>query len=30
MNKEVSKVIVAYPDRLTRFGFKILEVMELR
>ena len=25
MNKEVSKVIVAYPDRLTRFGFKILE-----
>jgi len=25
INKEVSKVIVAYPDRLTRFGFKILE-----
>jgi len=25
MNKEVSKVIIAYPDRLTRFGFKILE-----
>ena len=25
MNKEVSKVVVAYPDRLTRFGFKILE-----
>jgi len=25
MNKEVSKVIVAYPDRLTRFGFKILQ-----
>ena len=25
MNREVSKVIVAYPDRLTRFGFKILE-----
>lgn len=25
MNKEVSKVIVAYPDRLTRFGFKTLE-----
>ena len=25
MNKEVSRVIVAYPDRLTRFGFKILE-----
>ena len=25
MNKEVSKVIVAYSDRLTRFGFKILE-----
>ena len=22
MNKEVSKVIVAYPDRLTRFGLK--------
>ena len=25
MDREVSKVIVAYPDRLTRFGFKILE-----
>jgi len=25
MNGEVSKVIIAYPDRLTRFGFKILE-----
>ena len=25
MNKEVSKVIVACPDRLTRFGFKTLE-----
>ena len=25
MNKEVSKVVVAYPDRLTRFGFKVLE-----
>jgi len=25
MNKEVSKVIVAYPDRLTRFGFKTLQ-----
>lgn len=25
MNREVSKVIVAYPDRLTRFGFKVLE-----
>ena len=25
MNKKVSKVIIAYPDRLTRFGFKILE-----
>ena len=25
MNKEVSKVVIAYPDRLTRFGFKILE-----
>jgi len=25
MNREVSKVIIAYPDRLTRFGFKILE-----
>lgn len=24
-NKEVSKVVIAYPDRLTRFGFKILE-----
>lgn len=25
MNREVSKVIITYPDRLTRFGFKILE-----
>ncbi len=25
MNKEVSKVVIAYPDRLTRFGFKILK-----
>lgn len=25
MDREVSKVIVAYPDRLTRFGFKVLE-----
>ena len=25
MNNEVSKVIIAYPDRLARFGFKILE-----
>ena len=25
MNKEVSRVVVAYPDRLTRFGFKTLE-----
>ena len=25
INREVSKVIIAYPDRLTRFGFKILE-----
>ncbi|MCD6539048.1 IS607 family transposase [Candidatus Bathyarchaeota archaeon] len=25
MNNEVSKVIIAYPDRLVRFGFKILE-----
>jgi len=25
INKEVSKVIIAYPDRLTRFGFKTLE-----
>ncbi len=25
MNREVSKVIIVYPDRLTRFGFKILE-----
>ena len=24
-NKEVSKVIIAYPDRLTRFGLKTLE-----
>ncbi len=25
MYKEVSKVVIAYPDRLARFGFKILE-----
>jgi len=25
MKREVSKVIVAYPDRLTRFGFKTLQ-----
>ncbi len=25
INREVSKVIIAYPDRLTRFGFKTLE-----
>jgi len=25
MNREVSKVVIAYPDRLTRFGIKILE-----
>jgi len=25
MDKEVSKVIIAYPDRLTRFGFKTLQ-----
>ena len=25
MDKKVSKVIVAYPDRLTRFGFKTLQ-----
>ena len=25
INKEVSKIIIAYPDRLTRLGFKILE-----
>jgi len=25
MNKEVSKVIVTCPDRLTRFGFKVLQ-----
>ena len=25
MDKEVSKVIVTYPDRLTRFGFKTLQ-----
>jgi len=25
MNKEVSKVVVTYPDRLTRFGFKTLQ-----
>lgn len=28
MNKKVSKVIIVYPDRLTRFGS--LEVMELK
>jgi len=25
MNREVSKVIIAYPDRLTRFGFETLK-----
>ncbi len=25
INREISKVIIAYPDRLTRFGFKTLE-----
>jgi len=25
LNNEVSKVVVAYPDRLVRFGFEILE-----
>jgi len=25
LNNEVSKVIIAYPDRLVRFGFEILE-----
>jgi len=25
MKKEVSKVVIAYPDKLTRFGFKTLE-----
>jgi len=25
MNREVSKIIIAYPDRLIRFGFEILE-----
>jgi len=25
VNREVSKVIITYPDRLTRFGFKTLE-----
>jgi len=25
INREVSKVVIEYPDRLTRFGFKILE-----
>lgn len=25
VNRDVSKVVIAYPDRLTRFGFKILE-----
>ncbi|USG99703.1 IS607 family transposase [Thermococcus argininiproducens] len=26
-NKEVSKVIITYPDRLTRFGFKTLKTL---
>jgi len=26
-NREVSKVIIAYPDRLTRFGFKTLQLL---
>ncbi|BDB99679.1 hypothetical protein SACC_26960 [Saccharolobus caldissimus] len=25
LNNEVSKVIIAYPDRLVRFGFEIIE-----
>ena len=25
MNEESSKVVIVYPDRLTRFGFKILK-----
>ena len=25
MNREVEKVIIAYPDRLTRFGFETLK-----
>ena len=25
VNEEVSKVVIAYPDRLARFGFKTLE-----
>jgi len=25
LNNEVSKVIIAYPDRLVRFGFEIVE-----
>jgi len=25
MNREVSRIIIAYPDRLTRFGFKTLQ-----
>jgi len=25
INREVSKVVVTYPDRLTRFGFKVLQ-----
>ncbi|AFK21822.1 IS607 family transposase [Pyrococcus sp. ST04] len=27
MNKEVSKVIITYPDRLTRFGFETLKTL---
>jgi excisionase family DNA binding protein len=27
LNNEVSKVVVAYPDRLVRFGFEIIEEM---
>ncbi|BCS91566.1 MAG: first ORF in transposon ISC1904 [Metallosphaera javensis (ex Sakai et al. 2022)] len=25
LNNEVSKIVIAYPDRLVRFGFEILE-----
>ena len=25
LNNEVSKVVIAYPDRLVRFGFEIIE-----
>jgi len=29
INKEISKVVIAYPDRLTMFGFKWISSSEV-